>query len=88
MNNQQVYPTDVLPEDRKQERIRELERALEKAEAQRDEAVKVLKEIHVLSTGGPIWSKSKAALERLEVNDIRHPLDVGAKKWRRWSNEP
>ena len=40
------YPTDVLPEDRKQERIVELERKLKQAEAQLEEAKAEIKRLN------------------------------------------
>jgi len=57
MNNQQDYPTDVLPEDRKQERIVELERKLKQAEARLADAVKELAEME------KIWQLAYAGRE-------------------------
>jgi len=74
MNNQQDYPTDVLPEDRKQERIVELERKLKQAEARLADAVAALKRIADEGPDGdndgkimPSCCVAFDALERLEV---------------------
>jgi len=71
------YPTDVLPEDRKQERIVELERKLKQAEARLKYAITVLKNVTqgtAPQCGRPPTGASRddfmmytaAALERIE----------------------